>query len=91
MNDYLALIGYACMDDVFRSDLLQYGAGAVARHPNLGTPSLTQEDRDHLDEFKNALNKPELTTAWSELADKIRNVCGNPPCFYVGLMGPPAP
>ena len=85
MNDYLAVIGYACLDQDFLNRLLELGAGAVPLYPRTSNAVLTADDVAHLNEFKNAPNTPELAAAWAEAGENIRTVCGNPPCIvYFG-------
>lgn len=82
MNDYVGVLGHACVSAAFRNDLLEHGAAAVEMHHL--PADLTVDDRIHLDEFKTADNKAALTASWTAAGSQINAACGKPPCPYFG-------
>jgi hypothetical protein len=82
MRDYLAIIGYACLNEGFRTDLLDQGRAAVEAH-NLDA-ELTAEDELHLNEFKNAptADKEQARQGFAAARVGLVAVCKNPPCPY---------
>jgi hypothetical protein len=82
MKDYLAIIGYACLNEGFRADLLDQGRAAVEAH-NLDA-ELTTADELHLNEFKNATpdEKDLARLGFAAARVGLVAVCKNPPCPY---------
>jgi hypothetical protein len=81
MNDYLGIIGLACLDPGFREDLMANGA-AVVETRGLPAPNLTAEERQRLDDLKEANRevKAGLNQGFTAVRDGIMAACRYPPC-----------
>ena len=89
MNDYLGIIGLACLNVEFREALVTQGFAAVA---NKGVnANLTELERGWLDDF--TTTTPAKRTAASEAFAAVRGrldqVCETPPCGRFNSNGTP--
>ena len=82
MKDYYAVIGYACVNEAFRADLLAHGFAAVAMHKL--SADLTPTDQERLNDFSTADPGPkgDAEQGFSQARIGLASVCQNPPCPY---------
>ena len=82
MNDYIGIIGLACLNEEFRTSLFAQGADVVATL-HLTAPDLTAKEREWLDYLKNSsgAEREAALSAFATVDDAVsRAVCPQPPC-----------
>ena len=91
MNDYLGILGLACVNADFRNDLFEFGAEVVERRHLAATH--TPDLDSWLDTYKNASagNKDAGREAFAAAGNRINAVCQRPPCKSFDASGNPVP
>jgi hypothetical protein len=92
MNDFLGIIGLACLNQEFREDLLANGVAAVETH-HLSANKLTVDERRWLDYFRTATaeKKTAAAQAFAAVGTSVAQVCEQPPCASYSADGSPTP